>query len=79
MTEAESIHYGGVFDAYRVRESQLKESIKVGDDTSCGRALKIDRPYAKIKTIFGDSWFKVDDLSPLGVDCYFTRGAAKKP
>ncbi len=39
--------------------------IAVGDKTNCGLVIKIARPIAKIQTVHGEAWLRIDDLVPL--------------
>jgi hypothetical protein len=55
--------------------TKFRSSLAVGSDTHCGLVIKVRRPIAKVQSMIGEVWLKVDQLYPKGTrDCRFVNG-----
>jgi len=42
----------------------FRKGLKVGDRTNLGLVIEIKRPIAKVQTRNGESWFRIEELTP---------------
>ncbi|HLL04095.1 MAG TPA: hypothetical protein VK539_26150 [Myxococcaceae bacterium] len=55
--------------------TKFRSSLAVGSDTHCGLVIEVRRPIAKVQSMIGEVWLKVDQLYPEGTrDCRFVNG-----
>ncbi|WP_375771009.1 hypothetical protein NR798_08940 [Archangium gephyra] len=55
--------------------TKFRSSLAVGSDTHCGLVIEVRRPIAKVQSMIGEVWLKVDQLYPKGKhDCRFVNG-----
>ncbi|WNG30891.1 hypothetical protein F0U62_47910 [Cystobacter fuscus] len=55
--------------------TKFRSSLAVGSDTHCGLVIEVRRPIAKVQSMIGEVWLKVDQLYPKGTrDCRFVNG-----
>lgn len=58
----------------------FREKLKVGNDSHCGLVVEVKRPVAKIQTMIGERWLKMEQLYPAGyADCRFINGVYREP
>ncbi len=57
------------------RQQQFITKLKTGSDSHCGMVIEIKKPLAKIQTMVGEKWFRIEQLYPKGdADCRFVNG-----
>jgi hypothetical protein len=55
--------------------TRFRKSLTVGSDTHCGLVIEVRRPIAKVQSMIGEVWLKVDQLHPKGArNCQFVNG-----
>jgi hypothetical protein len=55
--------------------TKFRSSLAVGSDTHCGLVIEVRRPIAKVQSMIGEVWLKVDQLYPKGTrNCRFVNG-----
>jgi TPR repeat protein len=58
----------------------FRNSLKVGDDSHCGLVIEVKPPIARIQTMIGEIWLKVEQLHPRGTQsCRFHNGVYVDP
>lgn len=62
------------------RESEWRKTLKIGDDTFCGRVIEIKKPMVKIAVsaqlpgYTNEAWLKMEELFPPTYGCRNTNG-----
>jgi hypothetical protein len=66
--------------AAKTEARQFQSSLKVGSDTHCGLVIEVRRPIAKVQSMIGEVWLKVEQLYPAGKQqCRFVNGVYQDP
>ncbi|MEO6603932.1 MAG: tetratricopeptide repeat protein [Polyangiaceae bacterium] len=60
--------------------AEFRKNLKVGDDSHCGLVIEVKPPIAKVQTMIGEVWLKVEQLyAPGKADCRFRNGVYQDP
>jgi TPR repeat protein len=59
---------------------EFRRQLAVGNDSHCGLIVEVKGPIAKVQTMIGEMWLKVDQLFPQGQEsCRFRNGVYQDP
>jgi TPR repeat protein len=58
----------------------FRKALKTGDESHCGLVIEVKPPIAKVQTMVGEMWLKVEQLFPRGGEsCKFHNGVYVDP
>jgi TPR repeat protein len=62
------------------RVAAFRKALKVGDSSHCGLVIEVKPPIAKIQTMAGERWLKIEQLYGEGdAPCRFINGVYQEP
>jgi TPR repeat protein len=60
--------------------SDFRNTLKVGSDSHCGLVIEVKPPIARVQSMIGEVWLKIEQLFPQGKqDCRFVNGVYQDP
>jgi hypothetical protein len=59
---------------------EYRKSLQSGSDSHCGLVIEVKPPIAKVQTMIGEMWFKIEQIYPKGgAKCRFVNGVYQDP
>jgi TPR repeat protein len=60
--------------------TDFRSTLKVGSDSHCGLVIEVKPPIARVQSMIGEVWLKIEQLFPQGKqDCRFVNGVYQDP
>lgn len=60
--------------------SEFRKTLAVGSDTHCGLVIEVKPPIARVQSMIGEVWLKIEQLFPQGKQsCKFVNGVYQDP
>jgi TPR repeat protein len=71
--------YSARMDAEKAAD-EFRKTLKVGSDSHCGLVIEVKPPIAKVQTMIGEVWLKIEQLYAQGkANCRFRNGVYQDP
>jgi TPR repeat protein len=60
--------------------AEFRKKLAVGNDSHCGLVIEVKPPIARIQTMIGEQWLKIEQLYPKGKqNCRWVNGVYQDP